>query len=238
MEQHPPLALAYGKAIGDTTWSVPNREQVRAICPHCGTFSQIKLGFTKVLIGAARAGQTQWVPDWKLGAAECIACSAPSFFWRGAQVYPSASLAPLPHPDMPVEINPEYSEAASILNQSPRAAAALLRLAVQKLCPLLGSTKSNLDDAIGELFAAQKISTELQQALDTLRVIGNESVHPGQINLNDDSATALALFQVLNFIVERGIAEPKRIAEIYGSLPASKVAAIENRTRRMSMDTE
>ena len=62
-----------------------------------------------------------------------------------------------------------------------------------------------------------------------MRVIGNNAVHPGQIDLRDDRATALSLFTFVNLIVDRMISGPKRIEEAYKGLPESAREAIERR---------
>jgi hypothetical protein len=55
-------------------------------------------------------------------------------------IYPSEGIAPLPHPDLPDDdhhhddqIKDDYLEARAIVSQSPRGAAELLRLTVEKL---------------------------------------------------------------------------------------------------------
>lgn len=143
-------------------------------------------------------------------------------------VYPISSTAPMPITDMPEEIKDDYMEARAVVDLSPRAAAALLRLAVQKLMPLLGAKGKNINDDIAYL-VSKGLSVEIQQALDVLRVIGNESVHPGEINLNDDRETAIALFELLNLIVERMITQPKKIEALYDKLPTSKKKGISQR---------
>lgn len=137
---------------------------------------------------------------------------------------------------MPAEIVSDYLEAGQILSRSPRGAAALLRLAIQKLCPLLGATKKDINAAIGELVSQGTITTSIQQALDSVRVIGNEAVHPGQMDLKDDADTAASLFRLLNFIVEKAITEPKQVASIFAGLPPSKLAAIAERDAQKAAD--
>jgi hypothetical protein len=129
---------------------------------------------------------------------------------------------------MPDEIRADFNEAREIFFLSPRGAAALLRLAVQKLCAVLGESGKNINDDIASL-VKKGLSVQIQEALDIVRVIGNEAVHPGQIDLNDDRATAASLFELVNLIIEERISEPKRRAEMYAKLPASKRDAIAKR---------
>ena len=68
-----------------------------------------------------------------------------------AMVYPAKSTAPLANPDMPEEIKADYNEARDILQRSPRGAAALLRLAIQKLCIHVGESGKNPNDDIASL---------------------------------------------------------------------------------------
>jgi len=62
-----------------------------------------------------------------------------------------------------------------------------------------------------------------------VRVIGNEAVHPGTIDLRDDRTTANKLFKLVNFIAHKMITEPREIDEIYGSLPEDKKDGIRKR---------
>ncbi len=146
-------------------------------------------------------------------------------------IYPISSPAPMPTADMPQEIIVDYLEAREIVNVSPRGAAALLRLCVQKLLPILGEKEIDINDGIASL-VKKGLPVEIQQALDSLRVIGNEAVHPGTISLNDNREIALALFGLLNFIIERMITQPNQIRTIYTTLPKSKLDGIVNRDKK------
>ena len=48
-------------------------------------------------------------------------------------IFPSGSTIPMAHTDMPESVKEIYDEAREIAGQSPRAAAALLRLALEKI---------------------------------------------------------------------------------------------------------
>ncbi len=123
-------------------------------------------------------------------------------------IYPDLFQGPPPHEDMPEELKVDYLEALSIVNKSPRGAAALLRLVLQKLLIQLGGKGENMYKDI-ESFVKKGLPEEIQIALDTVRVIGNEAVHPGLLNLKDDRDTAMMLFELINFIVEEQIARKK-----------------------------
>lgn len=138
-----------------------------------------------------------------------------------------APVAP-PHPDMPGSIVDEYQEARSIFVRSPRAAVAILRLAIQKLMPELGEKGGNINSDIKSL-VAKGLPVQVQQAFDFCRVIGNNAVHPGEINLNDTPEMGQHLFDMINFIIEDRITRPKQIAQLYAQLPESARAAIDKR---------
>lgn len=143
-------------------------------------------------------------------------------------VIPSESPVQPPHTDMPQEILLEYDEARSIFGKSPRAAAALLRLALQKLMKVLGEDGENINNDIKSL-VSKGLPVQVQQALDFCRVVGNNAVHPGEINLTDSPDIAQHLFNMINFIVEDRIARPKQIGALYMALPEGARTAIEKR---------
>ena len=66
-------------------------------------------------------------------------------------VYPDFSGIELPNVDFNEDIKADYSEAASILQKSPRGSASLLRLAIQKLCKQLGESGKDINTDIGSL---------------------------------------------------------------------------------------
>jgi len=146
----------------------------------------------------------------------------------GYMLFPNATTAPMPHADMPPEVLADYEEARAISSDSPRGAAALLRLAIQKLCKFLGQPGKNLNDDIGTLVKAG-LPIEIQQALDVVRVVGNNAVHPGELDERDVAAVATSLFELVNAIVEDRIARPKKFKALFDALPQGARDAIERR---------
>jgi hypothetical protein len=206
-------------------------------CPFndCRTFAVQHWGYPSRTVVDYGGGEWAYRENGTIPAlifSKCEACNREAIYIDGQIVLPAETDAPPPAVDMPKDCMPDYEEARSILPRSPRGSAALLRLVIQKLLPHLGSTKKTIDGAIGELVAAGKIKTQIQQALDTVRVIGNESVHPGEMDLRDDRDTALAIFRIVNLIVETEITEPKRLETLYASLPQSKLEGIAKRDAR------
>lgn len=158
----------------------------------------------------------------------CVHCHSLSYWYESRMLIPAEAPVAPPHPDMPASVGGEYQEARRIFAQSPRAAVALLRLAIQKLMPELGEKGENINSDIKSL-VAKGLPTQVQQAFDYCRVVGNNAVHPGEINLADTPEMGQHLFNMINFIVEDRITRPKQVAELYAQLPEPARAAIEKR---------
>jgi hypothetical protein len=191
-------------------------------CPHCDAYShQIwfnGLGF--------RNNKPQLLND--LTVSICERCQNFALWIGEKMVYPVASMAPLPAEDLPANVKDDYIEARNIVNASPRGASALLRLSMQKLMPHLDEKGVNLDDDIREL-VKKGLPITIQQSLDCVRVIGNNAVHPGEIDLKDDIETAKSLFDLVNLIVEYTITKPKQVEKIYSRIPKGAKDAIEKK---------
>ena len=158
-------------------------------------------------------GNTQYVLQDTL-TAKCGHCNQISLWIKEKMVYPLTGNVEMANPDLPDDIKNDYNEAKDIVNISPRGAAALLRLAVQKLCIHLGEKGTNINDDIKSL-VKKGLPQTMQQALDSVRVIGNNAVHPGKIDLNDNIEIAYALFGFVNIICEMLISQPKKVKEYY-----------------------
>lgn len=158
----------------------------------------------------------------------CQNCYKISIWVDEKIVYPKSRLTPLPNEDLPDEIKADYEEASAIVQDSPRGACALLRLALQKLMIHLDEDK-NIDKAIQSLIGKNKIDETLRKALDSVRVIGNNATHPNELNIKDNHDIAIALFKIINYIAEKILSDKKQISEIYELLPES--AKRENRKK-------
>lgn len=234
MSQYTLTAQSAFNELRKTDGGHPVGNTAKFVCPYndCRTYAVHHWGFVSALeinlgMGSFSNRNHGTVPV--VSMSHCTACGRESVYIGTQIVLPGESDAPPPAADLPTELQADYEEARAILPRSPRGSAALLRLTIQKLLPHLGATKKTIDASIGELVSNGKIKTPIQKALDTVRVIGNEAVHPGEMDLKDGRETALALFRIINLIVETEITEPKRLDALYASLPKTKLEGIEAR---------
>jgi len=153
---------------------------------------------------------------------------------RGTMLFPDTGIAPLPELDMPEDVRRDYEEAARISAKSPRGAAALLRLGLQKLCLHLGKDGKKINEDIRSLAEDQVLPPMVIKVADTVRITGNNAVHPGEMSDEDFDYVASKLFDLLNFIVKKAITEPKELKELYEKVPEKpRVSAeIEDAKRR------
>lgn len=158
----------------------------------------------------------------------CHSCEGFAVWIKDRIVWPAHSVKVEPHPDIPANLRDDFIEAADVVERSPRGSAAISRLMIQKLMIALGEKGENINDDIGAL-VKKGLEVEIQQALDVVRVVGNNAVHPGELDLKDDASTAMALLQLINLVVERRISTQKRIAEMFSNLPTGALNGIAKR---------
>ena len=165
--------------------------------------------------------------------ARCQSCSKMSIWTEQDRkmIYPKLSFFPDPNLDMDDEIKELYLEATQIFQDSPRASAALLRLCVEKLCRQLEEKKGDLNTCIGNL-VEKGLNQQIQEALDYCRVIGNNALHPGQINIKEGPDTVKFLFKSVNYIAQEMITKPKEMEEKYSSLPEGNKEQIKERDKK------
>ncbi len=188
----------------------------------------------QVFLGENGSGKYTSYPSVNnLFISKCFNCQEISVWVHQSLVYPPQKSGSAPNQDLPDEVLQDYEEARNILNLSPRGAAALLRLCVQKLCAWLGEKGKNIDDDIASL-VGKGLNPLVQKSLDIVRVIGNEAVHPGVIDLKDNRDTALTLLDVVNLIADQMITHPNAINHLYDQLPQDKKKAIERRNEKAS----
>ena len=205
----------------------PNKKLEFFTCPHCNTLCSHKkqvISFDYDLIYAPN--QSYYKSTTYI--LKCSCCSKKIIWIDDDFIYPEIQQEE-PNPDMPETVLALYKEAGLIYTKSPRAACALLRLAIDKLCNELGETDKDINKNIAGL-VKKGLSIKIKKALDIVRVIGNKAVHPGEIAFDvDDIETARLLFNLINKIVDGLITEPKELDGLFDKLPQSVKDSIDKR---------
>lgn len=190
---------------------LPAFEKEEFHCPHCGVYAhQI---WTHIKNEDPYDIDSSW----------CKHCHKHGIWVNEKMILPDTSNAPSPNDDLSDEVKKIYDEAAQVLLNSPRAAAALLRLALEKLCKELESAEKNLYDDIAFLVKKKGLSSEVADAMNGMRKAGNIAVHDaGTINLHEEEGNAPIMFELINFIARELITEPKRRKHFYAKLQNNK----------------
>ncbi len=186
-------------------------------CPHCGSYSD---QFWNSIMHGER------IEGFDVG--RCRRCREITIWKDAAMIFPSTGNVAMPNPDIPDEIKNDYNEARDIVSRSPRSACALLRLCIEKICTEKVPTGKDLNEKIKKL-AEKGLNDKIINALDSVRVIGGQAVHPLKMDLKDDVNTATKLFDIINYISDWAYTKEKTIDHIFKSLPEGKKEAIEKR---------
>jgi hypothetical protein len=88
-------------------------------------------------------------------------------------------LRPAPPPYVPRELAEDYTEACLVLPDSPKASAALSRRCLQHLLREVAKVKpADLSTEIQQVLDSGKLPTQLSEAIDAIRQVGNFAAHP------------------------------------------------------------
>lgn len=203
-------------------------------CPTCHVYARQAWAHLQTLTSFPWGSSVDQMPqfnqqltsDWVIS--RCTHCSEHIVWYKNRIIFPNTISVQPPNSDLEQDIIDDYLEAANVFNNSPRAAAALLRLALQKLCKQLGEKGDNINQDIKNL-VKKGLNPLVQKSLDSLRITGNNAVHPGELNLDEEPERVLKLFDLLNFIATKMISEPKEIESFYSGLPEAAKDSIEKR---------
>lgn len=212
--------------MDNRVYVAPELDKAAFNCPQCGAFANQSTHHVKLEKSEENKGT---IRHKGLRVTRCDSCSSCSYWYKRELIYPRTSRAPLPAEDMPEEAKRVFNEARDIVNASPSGAAALLRLAIEIILNELDAEGDTIYNQIGDLVEKGRIDEDIQKAYDTVRVIGNESVHPGTIDLNEDDEAASTLFFLVNEIVHSTITRDKRIEQMWDKVPENKKNGVEQR---------
>ena len=189
-------------------------------CPHC--LVEFHSSKTPVNLGEDKEGH------WGIEQYSCPnpECQKLIFYlvvggedWHRGQVTkrilirPKGSSRPSVPPEVPSEFTEDYSEACLVLNDSPKASAALSRRCLQHILrEKTGVKPSSLADEIQEALDSNLFPSYIAEVVDAIRNIGNFAAHPtkskqtgeiidvepGEAELNLDVIEALFDFYFVN----------------------------------------
>jgi Domain of unknown function (DUF4145) len=191
------------------------------VCPHCGVDAQ------QVWQDADFPARGTGEVDQALMRAQCVLCGGRSYWISGEMVWPHPTLGLPPPDDLPEDLHALYNEARAVAPISPRSAAALLRLLVDRLIASLGAPDGTLSERIASLATGGYLPTQVVEGLTACRVHGPEALPPGQIDpdTEDDPGVVLLLCRLVDSIVDTAITLRRHRAELVGDTRHPQTAA-------------
>lgn len=154
-------------------------------------------------------------------------------------------IRPLPNPpgpppldEAPRAVRDLHLEARAICQASPRGAAALLRLALDKLLVELGYSSGGLADRLKEARDGGTLSPQIYDAALAVKLLGDNGVHPGEIDLHELPTSAASMMEFLNLVVEETIIRERRIAAVLKQGSDAKAAASRARPQERKAPAE
>src|SRR5262249_19576057 len=165
-------------------------------CPHCLVDFHDAQTWSSVSLGIDSEG------NWVITRRQCPACNrfilgldngpaatvsqaglvnARVAAVRSIQVWPKGvARAPIPS-EVPPETAEDYKEACLVLNDSPKASAALSRRCLQNLLRQAAGVKpGDLSVEIQQVLDGGKLPTDIADNIDAIRNIGNFAAHPNK----------------------------------------------------------
>ncbi|MCA8834723.1 MAG: DUF4145 domain-containing protein [Proteobacteria bacterium] len=195
-------------------------------CPYCDVFThQEWVKRIKIFFNGSNHGEFV-----DIYTTQCFDCRHFTVWYGEKIIDPFASDAPQADSGMPDSVKEIFDEARKVHEDSPRAAAALLRVALEELTTHLGETDGTLNARIRKL-REKGLSPQAIKNLDTVRITANEGgAHSGQIDLTgaDGKDIVNKLFGLVNHIVKTTITEPAEFEKIAQALPAEKIKGAED----------
>lgn len=157
-------------------------------CPHCA------IAFTWTASNHQAVGRDTDAAVWQFESTNCPECgrliiqlakfelltgNTRSSETGRRTVQPRATNRPPCPAQVPDAIRTDYLEACLVLDDSPKASAALSRRVLQAILREAAKVKPrNLADEIDEVLASKTLQSAIAESLDAVRHIGNFAAHP------------------------------------------------------------
>jgi hypothetical protein len=163
----------------------------------------------------------------------CFNCNEICLWVVDQMVWPRCATGPEPKRHTSPDVQRKTEEASQTLDASPRGAAALLRLATEKLCKELGNSEESPRPEIAPLFQ-EEVDARVQKVLDAMRIIESNAISPDDVGVGDTGATAETLSGLVNLICEKMIIEPRQLQALYAKVRDGAQSALEHRAQGSS----
>ena len=169
----------------------------------------------------------------KISASICASCNQATLWEKTRVIFPITGLGVPVNDDVEDDVKQVYKEADSIARLSPRAACALLRVALEMLLKQITGCGA-IQEAIKNLKQRNLLQDNFLQKFDILRVTGNHAVHPGTIDFQEKPQEDVKyFFQLFNRIAQHFITEEKEDREHFEKLPEYDRNHITKRNRQL-----
>lgn len=208
-------------------------------CPHCGAYSSMEwnaFSGKNTLKETVIEQVIKKVEGYSFFDSTCFSCKRSAIWYlkdENPKIFFPRGVAIPPEENMPENVKEIYEEASLVLGDSPRAACALLRLALQELMKYLKENvqiynelkNRNINEDIKEIINIGNFHQDqkemLKEAMNSVRLIGNKASHPSELDINDNPEIANILFEMINFIVGEIITKPKEREERLNKLKSA-----------------
>jgi hypothetical protein len=165
-----------------------NQEMESYVCLHCRVSVHVAVAVGG--LGGDRGGK--W---WNVRWSQCSNCgnlqvqlqsifkkpnqAVPRTEKRIYQVFPKGVTKTHPSSLVPEPLRTDYIEACTVLEDSPKASAALSRRCLQLLLrDIAKTTQRDLANQIQEVLDRHTLPSHIAESIDAIRAIGNFSAHP------------------------------------------------------------
>lgn len=218
-------------------------------CPHCVTEIHLTIQISDPILDATARPK---IRAWDVSFGLCPACDKPIVFLRYGTsmqmmriveeklVYPQTTQRPALVPEIPEWARQDFEEAAAIVKISPRASAALSRRTLQTILrEVHGIEKRSLSEEIAAFINDSGVPSDIADAIDAVRVIGNFAAHPvkdattGEIS-EVEPEEAEWLLDVLEALFDYSFVQPKKLKARQEKLDKKLVAMGKSPTRKRS----
>jgi hypothetical protein len=127
-------------------------------------------------------------------------------------VYPLTFVGPSPATGMPDGVRRLFDDARAVGRQSPRAAVALMRVALERLVPGAGTLHTRITSIA--------TGAHVQRSMDLVRVIGNAALHDDEkVDFDPGPDVAVKLMELMNILIDVHLQE-RPIQELRSIVPA------------------